>query len=196
MKPSLVRSTRLSGSVFCDAPWDRALFEAARETERLRFSALRFSSAARSASAFAAAAAAASASSASPASLDFWPSASVCRRSNRAFRRPDGSRRGVVLLRVGCFRSFKPAIHFARVAPSHASSCIRSSSPCVWRKRRRGICAFDPEPGRVYDLPARLILPPAERPAAPRSSHLVRGAFFGQLLWGGLPHVCEEGPRA
>jgi hypothetical protein len=39
---------------------------------------------------------------------------------------------------------------------------------------------FDSEPGRVYDLPARLILAPQpERAAAPRSSHLVRGAFFG-----------------
>src|SRR3984885_9829294 len=81
MKPSLVRSTRLSGSVKLRCTLGSGSFEGGRGTgpERLRFSALRFSSAALSASAFAAATACA---------VEF------------------------VLLRVGCFRSFKPAIHF------------------------------------------------------------------------------------
>src|SRR5882757_1338050 len=60
MKPSLVRSTRLSGSVKLRCVLGSGSFEGGRGTgpERLRFSALRLSSAARSASAFAAAAAA------------------------------------------------------------------------------------------------------------------------------------------
>ena len=57
IKPSLVRSTRLSGSVKLRCTLGSGSFEGGRGTgpEFLRFSALRFSSAARSASAFAAA---------------------------------------------------------------------------------------------------------------------------------------------
>src|ERR1700724_573430 len=60
MKPSLVRSTRLSGSVKLRCTLGSGSFEGGRGTgpERLRFSALRFSSAARSASASAASSAA------------------------------------------------------------------------------------------------------------------------------------------
>src|SRR6202142_3795043 len=112
MKPSLVRSTRLSGSVKLRCVLGSGSFEGGRGTgpERLRFSALRFSSAARSASAFAVAAAAASKRLSGLA--DFGQALLFVSDPAGHFVAATACAVEFVLLRVGCFRSFKPAIHF------------------------------------------------------------------------------------
>jgi hypothetical protein len=64
----------------------------------------------------------------------FWPSASACRRSSRAFRRRDGLRRAVCPLARRLLPQLQASDPLRREAPSRASSCGRNSSPCVWRR--------------------------------------------------------------
>src|SRR3984957_20350393 len=125
MKPSLVRSTRLSGSVKLRCVLGSGSFGGGGGPgpERLRFSDLRFSSAARSASAFAAAAAAASASSARLASRIL-----AKRFCLSAIQPGISSPRRLAPWSLSscascCCRSIKPAIHFSaklRLARLHA----------------------------------------------------------------------------
>src|SRR5580698_39866 len=125
MKPSLVRSTRLSGSVKLRCVLGSGSFEGGRGTgpERLRFSALRLSSAARSASAFAARGSCGLRLKRPSGLADFGQALLFVGDPAWHFVAATACAVEFVLLRVGCCRSIKPAIHFSaklRLARLHA----------------------------------------------------------------------------